>query len=255
MRYFVSFSYDGRGFHGWQRQPNGVSVQQVMEEAFSLILSEPVELTAAGRTDAGVHARLMVAHFDLTSRPRLTTDELARLTARLNSYLDRRIAIRSITPVRNEAHARFDATSRTYHYHVVDHKDPFSVGMAVRVQKGLDFELMNTAASLLLKTDDFASFCKLHTDVKTTLCRVTQAEWQKTDDDGHYVFVITADRFLRNMVRAVVGTLLEVGRHKMKVEQFADVLSRKHRTAAGESAPSDGLFLVDITYPKEIYDC
>ena len=248
MRYFVTFSYDGSPFHGWQRQPNARSVQQVMEEAFSLILSEPVELTAAGRTDAGVHARMMVAHFDLHADKILSEEESSRLVARLNSYLDAAIAIRTIVPVKKDAHARFDAMSRTYHYHVIDHKDPFLNGYAMRLQPGLDYEKMNEAAALLHDTDDFASFCKVHTDVKTTLCKVTEAKWVKATEEGHYVFIITADRFLRNMVRAVVGTLLDVGRGKMTIAQFGQVITQKHRTAAGESVPAAGLFLEKIEY-------
>lgn len=248
MRYFLYFSYCGTNYHGWQRQPNGISVQQVMEEAMSLLMSESISLTAAGRTDAGVHARLMVAHFD-TAKPILDTQQLV---SRLNNYLPKDIALSRIVQVNTDAHARFDAISRTYEYHCVFRKDPFCQGLATRIPANLDFALMNEAAQVLLQTADFASFCKLHTDVKTTICHVTHAEWTTTENGA--VFTITADRFLRNMVRAIVGTLFEVGRHRLTVSQFSQIISKQHRTAAGQSAPADGLFLTDIVYPEQIFN-
>lgn len=247
MRYFVSFSYRGTAYHGWQRQPNGVSVQQVMDEAMSLLMQQTVSLTAAGRTDAGVHAEMMVAHFD-TDKP---VADIEALLQRLNTYLPQDIAVRQIMPVTDDAHARFDALSRTYEYRCVFRKSPFLTGLCTRISADLDFCLMNDAAKVLLATDDFASFCKLHTDVKTTLCRVTKAEW-RVDTEGA-VFTITADRFLRNMVRAVVGTLFEVGRHRMTINEFRNVINLRHRTAAGQSVPAEGLFLTEITYPDHIF--
>lgn len=247
MRYFVYFSYCGTHYHGWQRQPNGISVQQVMEEAMSLLMSEQIILTAAGRTDAGVHAELMVAHFD-TKTPISNTDTLIN---RLNSYLPKDIAIRQLKTVRAEAHARFDATERTYQYRCVFRKDPFLRGLTTRIPADLDFAIMNQAAEILLHTSDFASFCKLHTDVKTTICDVRYAAWD-TDHNGA-TFTISADRFLRNMVRAIVGTLLQVGKHQLTISDFEEIISKQHRTAAGQSAPAEGLFLTDIQYPTSIF--
>lgn len=247
MRYFIYFSYRGTAYHGWQRQPNGISVQQVMEEAMSLIFAEPIALTAAGRTDAGVHAQLMVAHFDTLKM----VDKLEGIVGRLNSYFPPDIAVEKIVPVQPDAHARFDATERTYEYRCVCRKDAFLNGLRTRIPTNLDFDMMNEAAQALLRTKDFASFCKLHTDVKTTLCDVRHAGW--TYDEHGAVFTITADRFLRNMVRAVVGTLLEVGKHKLTISQFEDIINAKHRTAAGQSAPAEGLYLTKITYPPTIF--
>lgn len=246
MRYFIYFSYRGTAYHGWQRQPNGVSVQQVMEEAMSLILSETIALTAAGRTDAGVHAQLMVAHFDC--KP---IEKPESIVGRLNSYFPADIAVEKIIPVQPEAHARFDAIERTYEYRCVFRKDAFLHGLRTRIPADIDLEAMNEAAKVLLRTKDFASFCKLHTDVKTTFCDVRHAEWAY--DEYGAVFTITADRFLRNMVRAVVGTLFEVGKHKLTISQFENVINAKHRTAAGQSAPAEGLFLTDIVYPPTIF--
>lgn len=248
MRYFVNFTYNGTTFHGSQTQPNGITVQQVMEEAFTTILRQPVALTFAGRTDAGVHALSMVAHWD---RIEPLPIELTNLVARLNALLPDSIAVRSIYPVKDEAHARFSAVSRTYQYHIVEYKSPFDVNKATYVAPGLDFALMNQAAELLIGRHDFASFCKVHTDVKTTYCTVSQAEWT-IPDKGHAIFIITADRFLRNMVRAVVGTLMEVGRHKMTLSQWQNVIVSLNRCQAGQSAPPQGLFLTNITYPDTI---
>lgn len=240
MRYFITFSYDGTDFHGSQRQPNGITVQEVMEDAFQVLLQQNIVLTFAGRTDAGVHAEMMVAHFDAESLP-------DNFLSRLNNYLPASIAIQDIVPVREDAHARFDAISRRYEYRVTSSKDVFSHNYTAKVPSDLDYDRMNEAAKLLLGQKDFASFCKVHTDVKTTICNVTKAEWENG------IFTIEADRFLRNMVRAVVGTLFEVGKNKMSIQQFEDVISKHHRTAAGQSAPAQGLFLVNITYPQSIF--
>jgi tRNA pseudouridine38-40 synthase len=224
-------------------QPQDSSVQQTIEEALATLLRVPTPVTGAGRTDAGVNARLMVAHFDTDQ----AIDDTQRLVHSLNALLPADIAIYSITAVHDEAHARFDATSRTYKYFAVTHKDPFHYPLSWKCPPDLDFDLMNEAASRLLNYTDFTSFSKLHTDVKTNNCRVTHAQWSREDDQ--WVFTITADRFLRNMVRAIVGTLVEVGRHKMTVEEFCQVIERKDRCAAGTSMPGHALFLWDITYP------
>ena len=238
MRYFVEFAYNGSGFHGSQRQPNALTVQEVMEDAFSVVLREPVALTFAGRTDAGVHAEQMFAHFDVKANG----EWLEVIGDRLNSLLPPSIAIRRIFPVADDMHARFSAVERTYEYRITTAKDPFRPQQVARVAAGLDFEAMNKAARLLLGTHDFASFCKVHTDVKTTICTVKRAEW------GNNVFTITADRFLRNMVRAVVGTLFEVGRGKMTIDEFQNVIDCRNRCAAGQSAPAEGLFLTKVSY-------
>ena len=249
MRYFIKFSYLGTEFHGSQRQPNGITVQETMEQALKMIFREEVPLTFAGRTDAGVHAREMYAHMDVGDE---AMSESERLVFRLNGILPNSIAIYDIVPVTDEAHARFTAKSRTYEYHIVDHKDPFSHDLATRVRPGLDFNAMNEAAKYLIGKQDFASFCRSNTDVKTTICDLTYAHWE-VKENGHAVFTITADRFLRNMVRAVVGTLFEVGRGKMTIEQFAEVITQHTRTAAGDSAPAEGLYLTQIIYPEEIW--
>lgn len=250
MRYFLRFAYDGTAFHGSQRQPNGVTVQETMEQALALIFREEVQLTFAGRTDAGVHAHEMYAHFDIGDEEMRREGE--RLVFRLNGILPDSIAIFDIYPVKENAHARFDAVRRTYEYHIIDHKDPFLCKQATRVRPGLDFAAMNESAKLLIGKQDFASFCRTNTDVKTTICDLKQAEWKELDN-GHAVFTISADRFLRNMVRAVVGTLFEIGRGKMKKEQFAEVITQHNRCAAGDSAPAEGLFLTHIEYPEEIF--
>ena len=240
MRYFIRLAYIGTDFHGSQSQPNGITVQQTLEEAMTTILREPVALTFAGRTDAGVHAKCMYAHFDCNALP-------DNLVSRLNSLLPDSIAVYEIIPVKPDAHARFDATSRTYEYHITTIKDPFSILTAAKVPPILDFAAMNKAASLLRGRHDFASFCRVHTDVKTTFCTVTEAKWTNIDDQ-RAVFTITADRFLRNMVRAVVGTLFDVGRGKLTIDDFAAIIAAKSRSAAGQSAPPQGLFLTSITY-------
>ena len=250
MRYFLRFAYDGTAFHGSQRQPNGVTVQETMEQALALIFREEVQLTFAGRTDAGVHAHEMYAHFDIGDEEMRREGE--RLVFRLNGILPDSIAIFDIYPVKENAHARFDAVRRTYEYHIIDHKDPFLCKQATRVRPGLDFAAMNESAKLLIGKQDFASFCRTNTDVKTTICDLKQAEWKELDN-GHAIFTISADRFLRNMVRAVVGTLFEVGRSKMTKEQFAEVITQHNRCAAGDSAPAEGLFLTHIEYPEEIF--
>lgn len=240
----MDLAYCGATFHGWQVQPGDVSVQQVLEEALGKALRTPVAVTGAGRTDAGVNARRMIAHFDA---PEPVADA-ERLVRSLNALCGRDIAVRSITPVHAGAHARFDATSRTYRYFATTGKSAMLHRLAWQASPTLDFEAMNRAASMLLDTKDFASFAKLHSDVRTTLCRVTRAEWQPVAP-GVMAFTITADRFLRNMVRAVVGTLADVGRHTLSLDGFARVIASRDRCAAGTSMPPHALYLWDVTYP------
>lgn len=239
QRYFMHLAYRGAPFHGWQVQPGDVSVQSVLEEALTTLLRRPTPIVGAGRTDAGVNASMMVAHFD-AERP---LDPHA-----VNSLAGRDIAVYAITPVHAEAHARFDATSRTYHYRAVEHKTPFLYPLTWQTRP-LDYEAMNRAARLLLQTEDFTSFAKLHSDAKTNICHVTRAEWVSDPATGGMTFVITANRFLRNMVRAVVGTLVDVGRGKLTEAGFADVIAARNRCAAGTSMPAEALYLADITYP------
>lgn len=246
-RFFIWFSYKGTAYHGWQVQPNGISVQEVMRRALSTILKTDIELVGAGRTDAGVHAKLMVAHFDVEDGLRAEMD----LVAKLNSFLPNDIAISCISEVKPDAHARFDALFRRYEYCVVTQKNAFKTDAAARFSDKLDVEQMNVAAQLLLEYEDFTSFSKLHTDAKTNNCHVTLAQWKRRDDE--WVFEIQADRFLRNMVRAIVGTLLEVGRGRMSVDEFRKVIEVKDRCKAGTSVPAHGLYLVDIQYPDTVF--
>ncbi|MBO4332871.1 MAG: tRNA pseudouridine(38-40) synthase TruA [Paludibacteraceae bacterium] len=244
QRYFVQLSYNGGAYHGWQIQPSGITVQEELNKAFATILRNPdISLTGAGRTDAGVHAKMMVAHFDLEAP--LTTD-LDKLVANLNSLLPFDIAIQKIWAVEPDMHARFSAKMRTYKYYLTLKKNPFTPALVTRIIGDLDFEEMNKAAKCLLNYSDFTSFSKLHTDTKTNNCFITEAYWQEEED--MWVFTISADRFLRNMVRAIVGTLLEVGRGKMSVQHFCEIIEKKDRCSAGTSAPPQGLYLYKIEY-------
>ena len=242
MRYFVTFSYDGARYHGWQIQPNGDSVQARLQEALSTLLRQEIGVTGAGRTDAGVHARMMVAHFDCDSEL-----DCPQLAYKLNRLLPYDIAVEKVEPVGDEMHARFSATSRTYHYYIHTVKDPFQRAYSCELHYPLDFAKMNEAGQLLMGYDDFGAFCKAGADVKTTLCRVTEARWIQTSPSTWY-FRITANRFLRNMVRAVVGTMIDVGRGRLSLDEFCKVIEGKRRTEAGESMPANALFLENITY-------
>ena len=242
MRYFVWFSYDGTAYHGWQIQPNGNSVQAELQRALSTLLREEISVTGAGRTDAGVHARQMVAHFDFS-----VAIDLEQLAYKLNRILPCDIAVDRVELVDDDMHARFSATSRTYHYYIHTKKDPFSRPYSTELHYHLDFDKMNEAGRILMTYDDFGAFCKSHSDVKTTLCRVTKAEWVQTSETSWY-FEITANRFLRNMVRAVVGTLIDVGRGRLTLDDFRKVIEGKRRTEAGESMPANALFLENIRY-------
>jgi len=241
-RYFVTLSYDGTAYHGWQVQPNGNSVQAELERGLTLLLGRQTAVVGAGRTDAGVHARMMVAHFDTA-----VSVDCQQLAYKLNRLLPRDIAVSRVENVPNDKHARFSATERTYHYYVHTTKNPFLRHYSCELHYPLDFGLMNRAAATLLEYDDFGAFCKTHTDVKTKLCHVVRAEWLQVGA-GEWCFVISANRFLRNMVRAVVGTLIDVGRHRLTVEGFRAVVEGRQRTAAGESMPANALFLEEIKY-------
>lgn len=242
MRYFITLSYDGTNYHGWQVQPGADSVQARLNDALSKLLGGGIECVGAGRTDAGVHASMMVAHFD-TDRD----VDCEQLAFRLNRIVPRDIAIEKVEPVAEDMHARFSAVSRTYHYFVYTRKNPYRRHYATQLHFQPDYAAMNEAAKVLLKTDDFTSFSKVNNDQKTNICNVTHAKWVQVDDDL-WRFEITANRFLRNMVRAVVGTLLEVGRGRMDKDEFCRVIDRKDRCSAGESVPGNALFLVDIGY-------
>lgn len=246
-RYFIYLSYDGTNYHGWQIQPNGISVQEVLMKALSTFLRKPIEVVGAGRTDAGVHARLMVAHFDFDAEL-----DCATVVDKLNRLLPPDVAVYRVRRVKPEAHARFDATSRTYKYYITTRKDPFSRAFSWRIFQTLDFEKMNEAAQALFDYIDFTSFSKLHTDVKTNNCKMMYARWEQIGEHD-WVFTIQADRFLRNMVRAVVGTLVEVGKGKLTVEGFRKVIEEKNRCSAGTSVPGNALFLVDVGYPEELF--
>lgn len=246
QRYFLQLSYNGTGYHGWQVQPNATSVQGKIEKALSTILREEIQVVGAGRTDTGVHASYYMLHFD-SQNENLHNENIV---FRLNRFLPDDIAIQQIFKVKNDAHARFDAISRTYNYYITTVKNPFDKFSYQYTQK-LDIEKMNKAASLLFEFSDFTSFARLHTDVKTNNCNVLKAEW--IQEESQLIFTIKADRFLRNMVRAIVGTLMEVGKGKLLVDDFRTIIEMKDRGAAGASVPAVGLFLVDVKYPSEIF--
>ncbi|MBB3187773.1 tRNA pseudouridine(38-40) synthase TruA [Microbacter margulisiae] len=246
QRYFLWIAYNGNEYHGWQIQPNAKSIQATIEDALTILFKKPIEIVGAGRTDTGVHALEMVAHVDL---PLL--DNIDLIKKQLNGILPQSIAIDQIRPVRPDAHARFDASSRTYEYWIITKKNPFYLHAATAVYAPLDFEAMNRAASMLLKYTDFTSFSKLHTDVKTNDCIIQEAFWKQRGD--LWVFTITANRFLRNMVRAIVGTLLQIGRGNIDEENFRDIIEAKNRNKAGASVNPDGLYLIHVTYPQELF--
>lgn len=247
-RYFLFLSYNGTSYHGWQIQPDSVTVQQTLQEALCLILGEKIETTGAGRTDTGVHARFFCAHFDSDS------DDLEKkenLVFRINKFLPKDISVNSIRKVIPEAHARFSAISRTYKYFITRKKDPFSVDSSWYLYGDLDVDRMNEACDVLFRHSDFTSFSRLHTDVRTNNCKIYSAHWE--EDNFSLVFTIKADRFLRNMVRAIVGTMTEVGTGRISVNEFEKIILAKDRGKAGKSAPAKGLFLSDIEYPPGIF--
>jgi len=247
QRYFLWIAYNGSGYHGWQIQPNGLTVQEEIEDALTILFGEPIEIVGAGRTDTGVHARQMVAHVDLPS-----VDNIQLLIKQLNGILSPAIAIHQIQPVYQDAHARFDAISRTYEYWIVTHKNPFFAQTTAAIYAPLDFNAMNRAASILLEYKDFTSFSKLHSDVKTNDCDIQEAYWEQREE--RWVFTITANRFLRNMVRAIVGTLIQVGRGKLTENDFRNIIESKDRSKAGASVNPNGLYLVQVRYPEYLFE-
>lgn len=243
MRYFIEFSYNGSTFFGYQIQPHQISVQEVLEKALSTLLREEIKTTGAGRTDTGVHAKKMFAHFNTYSP--LPKD----FVYRLNAFLPPSISIKRIISVDEGLHARFDATYRTYEYYISLNKNPFTENTAWQFWKGnLDVGKMNEASKILFEHTDFTSFSKLHTDVKTNNCKIFKAYWEQNGDE--LKFTISADRFLRNMVRAIVGTMVEIGSGKIQPKDLHDIILQKNRNSAGTSAPAHALFLVDIGYPE-----
>ena len=245
MRYFIELSYNGKAYHGWQNQPNAISVQEVVEKALSTLLKSPMTIVGAGRTDTGVHAKQMFAHFDTD----LEFDNKS-LTFKLNSFLPKDIAIHSIFEVNGEVHARFDAISRTYIYKLSLSKNAFTFDSAYYIKMNLVQEQMQRASSLLLNYKNFKCFSRSNSDVKTYNCDIKKAEWKAIGDE--FEFTIKADRFLRNMVRAIVGTLLEIGQGKIKVEELNKIIESQDRSQAGPSVPAHGLYLMEIEYPKSI---
>ncbi|MFT3993292.1 MAG: tRNA pseudouridine(38-40) synthase TruA [Dysgonomonas sp.] len=246
-RYFIYLAYNGEKYCGWQTQPNGPAVQEAIENALGTLLRIPTPIVGAGRTDAGVHARLMVAHFDVEQ----AISDLALLTEKLNRILPKDISIYKIVEVQNDAHARFDATARLYRYYISTRKDPFLFSLKYKIHGNINLDRMNECANVLFEYIDFTSFSKLHTDVKTNNCKIMYAQWEQQGDD--YIFTIKADRFLRNMVRSIVGTLLEAGREKIDVDDMRKIIEAKDRGAAGSSVPGHALFLEEIEYPQTIF--
>jgi len=244
MRYFICLSYSGTHYHGWQVQENARTVQEELNRALSVLLKEEIQTVGAGRTDAGVHARNYIAHFDSENLAFLP--ERLDIVYKLNCILPDDVCVHSVVPVQDTAHARFDASLRIYKYYIHRKPNPFAHEFSVYIPYNLDITKMNEAAAKLFEYDDFTSFARLHSDNKTNICKVLQAVWEEVEDN--LIFTIAADRFLRNMVRAIVGTLLEVGRGKITVDDFVQIIERRERGAAGTSAPAKGLFLEEIRY-------
>jgi len=244
MRYFIHLAYNGANYCGWQTQPGLPTVQQTLEQALTTLLRQPTPIVGCGRTDTGVHASDFYAHFNAE-----TENDTRRLAFKLNSFLPDDIAIYEIFAVRDNAHARFDATARTYQYHVSDRRLPFKQGLYSRIYYRPNLELMNQGAKLLMEYEDFTSFAKLHTQVKTNICHLSLAQWDEREDE--WVFTIRSNRFLRNMVRSVTGTLLDLGRGKLTLDGLRQIIERKDRCAAGASMPPQGLFLTHVEYPFE----
>ena len=243
-RYFIHLAYNGANYNGWQTQPGLPTVQETLEKALSTLLRQPIAVVGCGRTDTGVHASDFYAHFDIKD-----FKDPKELTFKLNSFLPPDIAIFAIFPVADNAHARFDATARTYQYHVSDRRLPFRQGQYCRIYFKPDIERMNEAAQVLMEYEDFTSFAKLHTQVKTNICHLTEARWDRVGEE--WIFTIRSNRFLRNMVRSVTGTLLDVGRGKLSIEGLREIIEKKDRCAAGVSMPACGLFLTKVDYPIE----
>jgi tRNA pseudouridine38-40 synthase len=251
MRFFLTLSYKGTAYNGWQIQPDAPSVQETLQRALSTILRAETEVVGAGRTDTGVHAADYVAHFDTESEAPLRQADDFRY--HLNALLPGDIAVSGVRRVKDDAHARFSATRREYKYYVVRQKDPFRRDTAICYSGQLDVGRMNEAAAIVRETEDFTSFCKLHGNNKTNLCRIVSSHW--AEEGGALVYTVSADRFLRNMVRALVGTMLDTGRGKLDTAAFRAVIAARRRGAAGTSAPPQGLFLTAVDYPDEVYEC
>ena len=247
-RYFIFISYRGTSYHGWQIQPNSVTVQKILDEALSVVLNEKISTLGAGRTDTGVHAMFFCAHFESIIHD---IASVKNLTFKLNSYLPNDISVTSIKKVLPDANARFSAISRTYSYYISHFKDPFSENTSWLVYNDLNITIMNEACGILLDNSDFTSFSKLHSDTKTNFCKIYEAGWAQKEN--LLVFTIKADRFLRNMVRAIVGTMVDIGSGKTNLKEFEEIIFAKDRSKAGKSAPAKGLFLTDIEYPEEIF--
>jgi tRNA pseudouridine38-40 synthase len=248
-RYFVRLAFNGSNFHGWQIQSNAISVQQQLNRAFSLILNLDIQLTGCGRTDTGVHAKDFFAHFEISDY--YNQSNLLDLIFRLNRILPDAISIKEILPVKTDAHARFSALSRTYEYHINRVKDPFLNGFSYYIYGDLDVDLMNKGAKVLMSFSDFSSFSKSGTQVKTNLCNVIHAHWEQRGNN--LVFTIAANRFLRNMVRAIVGTLLDLGKGAISLDLLYDIIEKRSRSAAGFSVPACGLFLTHVEYAQTIF--
>lgn len=245
-RYFVKFCYKGTNYHGWQLQPNAISIQEILQNSFKLLFKKDIELIAAGRTDAGVHAKEMYAHFDYE----FEIDK--KIIQKFNSFLPKDIAILDFIEVQNSAHARFDAVKRTYQYHLHTYKNPFIEEYSWYYFQKLSVKKMNDAAAILKEYQDFECFSKTHTDVFTFNCKIENAHWEEKREN-ELVFTITADRFLRNMVRAIVGTLINIGIEKKDIQSIRQIIESKNRSEAGFSVPAHGLYLTQIEYPKSIF--
>ena len=239
MRYFIELSYNGKGYHGWQNQPNAISVQEVVEDALSKLLKSQITIVGAGRTDAGVHAEQLIAHFDFDE-----PFKIEKLIFKMNSFLPKDISVQNIFKVNADAHARFDALSRTYHYKISHKKDVFNYDGSYYLKHDLDIDAMNEASKILFDYRNFKCFSRSNTDVKTYHCDIMLAEWKEID--SHLVFSIKADRFLRNMVRAIVGTMLDIGLGKTTIDEFHQIIKSEDRTKAGASVPAHGLYLSNI---------
>ena len=245
MRYFLHLAYNGAAYFGWQIQPEHPSVQDTLEKCLSLLLHhDRIAITGCGRTDTGVHAASFYAHFDVENA--FSPTECERIKDQLNNFLPKDIVIFRLFAVKDTAHARFDAESRTYQYFIATKKNPFTCSQRFFYHRNLNLDLMNQATELLKKNEDFTSFSKVHTQVNNFICHISEAFWEMKDND--LVFTITANRFLRNMVRAIVGTLLDVGLEKLTLEDFQNIIEQKNRCEAGISAPAHALFLTDVRY-------
>lgn len=247
MRYFLEFSYRGTAYNGWQKQNNALGIQEVLEEALSKVLRMSVDLTGSSRTDTGVHAEQQFAHFDLPT----AIDNPDLLAYKVNALIPRDVAVRRFVQVADDVHSRFAATHRKYEYRIIRHKNAFLTDLAYQLRGDLDVGLMNSAAKLLLVHNDFESFSKIHTNVNNFRCSITQAEW--VDSGEMLTFHVKANRFLRGMVRALVGTMLEVGRGKLTVEDFEQIILSRNRKNAGAQAPAAGLFLVEVGYSDNLF--